>query len=156
MVETFIHSTKKFTKVPNVVKPTNKKTLVYNFGDQCNKQPIVPPLSLSLSLCLIVHFPELCSGLVHLALKCYCPINHLLRICVVVILKFKPSCFRIFTQCLKKSAMWRHKNEGDEKWEKNLKKRWIIPHFCNITWLIFESIYAMQCKLFCKCWKLKV
>ena len=31
-------------KVPKVVKPTNKKTLFLNFGDQCNKQPIVPSL----------------------------------------------------------------------------------------------------------------
>ena len=36
--EMFRHSTKltnqsKFTKVPKVVKPTNKKKLLYNFGD---------------------------------------------------------------------------------------------------------------------------
>ena len=29
-------------KVPKVVKPTNKKTLVKNFGDQCKKKPNVP------------------------------------------------------------------------------------------------------------------
>ena len=29
-------------KVPKVVKPTNKKTLLQNFGDKYNKQPIVP------------------------------------------------------------------------------------------------------------------
>ena len=28
--------------VLKVVKTTNKKTLIYNFGDFCNKQPIVP------------------------------------------------------------------------------------------------------------------
>ena len=28
-----------------VVKPTNKKTLLYNFGDQCNEKPNVPSLS---------------------------------------------------------------------------------------------------------------
>ncbi len=33
-------------KVPTVVKPTNKKMILQNFGDQCNKQPNVP-----LSLC---------------------------------------------------------------------------------------------------------
>ena len=31
-------------KVIKVDKPTNKKTLLYNFGDQCNKQPNVPSL----------------------------------------------------------------------------------------------------------------
>ena len=31
-------------KVPEVVKPTNNKTLLKYFGDQCNKQPIVLPL----------------------------------------------------------------------------------------------------------------
>ena len=32
-------------KLPKVVEPTNKKTLLYNFGDQCNKQPNIPSLS---------------------------------------------------------------------------------------------------------------
>ena len=36
-------------KVSKVVMPTNKKTLSYNFGDQCNKQPIVLPPSLTKS-----------------------------------------------------------------------------------------------------------
>ena len=31
-------------KVSKVVKPTNKKTLLQNFGDKCNKQPNVPSL----------------------------------------------------------------------------------------------------------------
>ena len=49
VVETFKHLTyytnqSQFTQVPKVVNPTNKKTLLYNFGDQCNKQPIVPSL----------------------------------------------------------------------------------------------------------------
>ena len=34
----------KLVKVPKVVKPTNKKTLLKNFGDQCNKKPNVPSL----------------------------------------------------------------------------------------------------------------
>ena len=34
-----------FIKVPNVVKPTNKKTLLLDFGDKCNKQHNVPSLS---------------------------------------------------------------------------------------------------------------
>ena len=39
----------------------------------------------------------------------------------------------------KNSAILRHKNEG--KWErKPLKKRWIVPHFYDVTWLIFESL----------------
>ncbi len=55
VAETSEHSTfwinqSKFPKGPKVVKPTNKKTLMLNFGDQCNKQPIVSSLSLSLSL----------------------------------------------------------------------------------------------------------
>ena len=29
-------------KVHKVVMPTNKKTLIKNFGDKCNKQPVVP------------------------------------------------------------------------------------------------------------------
>ena len=41
VVETKEHSTywtnqSKFTKVPKVVEPTNKKTLLLNFGDQCS------------------------------------------------------------------------------------------------------------------------
>ena len=32
------------TKVPTVVKPTNNKTLLQNFGDFSNKQPIIPSL----------------------------------------------------------------------------------------------------------------
>ena len=31
-------------KVPKVVKPTKKKTLLKIFGDQCNKKPNVPSL----------------------------------------------------------------------------------------------------------------
>ena len=31
-------------EVLKVVKPTNKKTLLENFGDLCNKQPNVPSL----------------------------------------------------------------------------------------------------------------
>ena len=51
VVETFEHSIKitnqsNFTKVPKVFKPTNKKTLLYDFEDLYNKQLTVP-----LSLC---------------------------------------------------------------------------------------------------------
>ena len=31
-------------KVPKAVKPINKKTLLLNFGDKCNKEPNVPSL----------------------------------------------------------------------------------------------------------------
>ncbi len=31
-------------KVPKVVKPTNNKTSLYDFGDYCNKQSDVHPL----------------------------------------------------------------------------------------------------------------
>ena len=41
----------KFIKFPKVGKPTNKKTLLSNFGDWYNKQLIAPTLSLSLYLC---------------------------------------------------------------------------------------------------------
>ena len=49
VVETFGHSTKwanqsKLIEVPKVVKPTNKKILLQNFGAEGNKQPIVPSL----------------------------------------------------------------------------------------------------------------
>ena len=59
MVETFGHSTKKPTnqnllKVPKVDKPTNKKTLLCNFGDECNKQPIVPSLSF-----ILIYFQQI-------------------------------------------------------------------------------------------------
>ncbi len=49
VVETFEHLTlwknNQNSKVPKVVKPTNKKTLLQNFGDYCTKQPIVPLFS---------------------------------------------------------------------------------------------------------------
>ena len=49
VIETFGHSTDKPTnqnsiKVPQIVMPTNKKTLFCEFGDYYNKQPIVPSL----------------------------------------------------------------------------------------------------------------
>ena len=49
VIETFGHSTNKPTnqnsiKVPQIVMPTNKKTLFCEFGDYYNKQPIVPSL----------------------------------------------------------------------------------------------------------------
>ena len=50
MVETFGHSSKwskqsqNSKKVPKVVKLTNKKMLLQDFGDFCNKQPNVPSL----------------------------------------------------------------------------------------------------------------
>ena len=39
-----------------------------------------------------------------------------------------------------KSATLRHKNEGDEtrSGKRPLKKRWIISHFYDVTWMIFE------------------
>ena len=46
MVETFGHpnepTNRNSIKFPKVVKQTNKKTLLQNFGDQCNKQPMFP------------------------------------------------------------------------------------------------------------------
>ena len=46
-----------------------------------------------------------------------------------------------------KSAMRRHKNEGDEKWErKPIKKRWIIPNFYDVPWLIFETLWPATFK----------
>ena len=39
--------------------------------------------------------------------------------------------------------MCRHKNEGDGRRsgiENPLKKRWIIPLFYDVTWLIFETL----------------
>ena len=49
VIETFGHSTNKPTnqnsiKVPQIIMPTNKKTLFGEFGDYYNKQPIVPSL----------------------------------------------------------------------------------------------------------------
>ena len=46
----------------------------------------------------------------------------------------------------KKSAMLRHKNEGDERRsgeKKLLKKRW-ISHFYVVTWLIFIQLSSIQ------------
>ena len=49
VIETFGHSTNKpinqnSIKVPQIIMPTNKKTLFCEFGDNYNKQPIVPSL----------------------------------------------------------------------------------------------------------------
>ena len=46
-------------KVPKVVKSTNRKTLLYNFGYQCNKQPIVPFLSLTANTYLLILYTNL-------------------------------------------------------------------------------------------------
>ena len=51
VVETFEHSSSwtnhlKYTKVPKVVKLTNKKMILKEFGEKCNKQSIVPSHSL--------------------------------------------------------------------------------------------------------------
>ena len=43
--KTYSINQSEFPKVPKVVKPTNKKTLLLDFGDLCNKHPTVPSLS---------------------------------------------------------------------------------------------------------------
>ena len=41
-----------------------------------------------------------------------------------------------FTKCLKKSAMWRHKNKGLSIYFLGFSFP-LIPHFYDVTWLIF-------------------
>ena len=48
-------------------------------------------------------------------------------------------------KCLKnKGDVIKMMRRGEEKWErKPLKKRWIIPHFHDVTWLIFKTLVKL-------------
>ena len=47
------------------------------------------------------------------------------------------------TKKVHQKKFWRHKNErlGEEEWERKLlKNRWIIPHFCDVTFWFFDRL----------------
>ena len=53
-------------KIPKVVETTNKKTLLYNFGAYCNKEPNVPPSLIRLKIqdcfCITIYYTLSCAG----------------------------------------------------------------------------------------------
>ena len=60
---------------------------------------------------------------------------------VIFKIKFRqsPNCVKNDPRDVIKWGRW------EEKWERKLlKKRWIIPHFYDVTWMNFDTIWALS------------